>query len=102
MLKENEDEFETTKVYISDHGESLGEKGLYLHGLPYFSAPETQTHVPAVFWFGKNNHDIDRDALSNKRGIPYSHDNLFHTMIGIMELNTSVYNREMDILQGRE
>jgi len=98
LLKENSDEFETAMIYMSDHGESLGENGLYLHGLPYFAAPETQTRVPAVWWFGKNFDEIDRDALGRKLSTPYSHDNLFHTMIGMMEINTSVYDREKDIL----
>ena len=30
----------TSLIYVSDHGESLGEKGLYLHGAPYFMAPD--------------------------------------------------------------
>jgi len=102
LLKENSDGFETAMIYVSDHGESLGEKGLYLHGLPYFAAPETQTHIPAIFWFGENNDDIDHNALRKKRSFPYSHDNIFHTIIGIMELKTSVYDRKMDILQGSE
>ncbi|RUM94688.1 MAG: phosphoethanolamine transferase [Thiothrix sp.] len=102
LLKKNSNEFETVMIYMSDHGESLGEKGLYLHGLPYFAAPRAQTHVPAVFWFGDNNDDMDHDALIKRRNTPYSHDNLFHTVIGIMELETSVYDREMDILQERE
>ncbi|MCP2830410.1 sulfatase-like hydrolase/transferase, partial [Salmonella enterica] len=40
----------TALVYVSDHGESLGEKGLYLHGMPYRMAPQEQTHVPMILW----------------------------------------------------
>ena len=98
LLKENSNEFETVMIYMSDHGESLGENGLYLHGLPYFAAPKTQTLVPAIFWFGKSYDELDLNTLTYKLNLPYSHDNLFHTVIGIMELNTSVYDRKMDLL----
>jgi lipid A ethanolaminephosphotransferase len=98
LLKKNSNKFETVMVYMSDHGESLGENGLYLHGLPYFAAPKTQTLIPAIFWFGKSYGGLDPKALTSKLNVPYSHDNLFHTIIGIMELNTSIYNYKMDIL----
>jgi lipid A ethanolaminephosphotransferase len=98
LLKNNSNKFETVMVYMSDHGESLGENGLYLHGLPYFAAPKTQTLVPAIFWFGKSYDGLDSKSLTRKLTIPYSHDNLFHTIIGIMELNTSIYDHKMDIL----
>lgn len=39
------------RVYVSDHGESLGENNLYLHGLPYRFAPDVQKHVPWISWF---------------------------------------------------
>ncbi len=90
-------EFETAMVYIGDHGESLGENRLYLHGLPYFMAPDAQKHVPAVMWFG-DSFEIDRKALRAKADLPFSHDNLFHTMLGLMEIRTSVYDKRLDIL----
>jgi len=85
--------YDTTMLYIADHGESLGEKGLYLHGLPYFMAPDAQTHVGAFIWFGKDTHTpID----ANKA---YSQDNLFHTLLGLFNVKTEVYNPKMDILK---
>lgn len=97
LLKKNSVEFETAMIYMSDHGESLGENGLYLHGLPYFMAPDTQKHVASIMWFGDSFH-IDREALRAKSGNAYSHDNLFHTMLGFMEVNTSVYDKSKDIV----
>ncbi len=94
FLKENSD-FKTTMFYISDHGESLGENGLYLHGMPYFMAPDAQIHVPAVFWFGDNNKIKNLIGL---RDNSYSHDNIFHTVLGLMEIETNVYDRNLDIL----
>ena len=97
LLKRNSNAFETAMVYMSDHGESLGENGLYLHGFPYFMAPDSQKHVPAVMWFG-NTFKIDRESLRAKSQGSFSHDNLFHTMLGLMEVQTSVYNKRLDIL----
>jgi lipid A ethanolaminephosphotransferase len=98
LLKQNMDRFETAMIYMSDHGESLGEGGVYLHGLPYFMAPDSQTHVASIFWFGDNYDEINIDAIRQKADMDFSHDNLFHTVLGLMEVETSVYNRELDII----
>ncbi len=97
LLKQNSNEFETAMFYASDHGESLGEKGLYLHGLPYFMAPKEQTHVAAMMWFGKN-YKMNVAKLKQEVDQPYSHDNIFHTLLGLMEVKVSVYNQKLDII----
>jgi len=98
FLKPYSDRFQTAMVYCSDHGESLGEKGVYLHGLPYFMAPDTQTQVPLVMWFGPS-FAFDRENLRAKLAKSYSHDNIFHTILGLMEVETSLYDRSLDILK---
>jgi len=100
LLKNNSAAFETGMLYVSDHGESLGENGLYLHGLPYFLAPDTQTQIPVIMWFGENYDEIDNESLRLKRNNSYSHDNLFHTILGLMEVQSEVYNNDMDIVHG--
>lgn len=100
LLKRNDAKFETALFYLSDHGESLGEGGLYLHGLPRPLAPESQLHVPAVLWFGSNFDDLDLPALMRKRGQRFTHDHLFHTVLGFLEIRTSAYKPELDILDG--
>lgn len=100
FLKKNDERFETAMFYISDHGESLGEKGTYLHGLPRAIAPAAQTHVPAIMWLGGGFADVDLPALLKKRDSEFTHDHLFHTMLGFMEIETSVYRPAMDILDG--
>ena len=93
LLKNYQNSYDTTMFYIADHGESLGEKGLYLHGLPYFMAPEAQTHVASLMWFGKNNQrKVDEEKS-------YSQDNLFHTLLGMFNVKTKVYDEGMDILR---
>lgn len=99
FLKQHDDQFETAMFYVSDHGESLGEKGLYLHGFPYAIAPEAQKHVPAVMWFGKH-FEIDKRKLREKAKQPASHDMYFHTVLSFVEINSSVYKPELDILHG--
>ncbi|MEJ5167689.1 MAG: phosphoethanolamine--lipid A transferase [Arcobacteraceae bacterium] len=98
LLKKNDD-FETAMVYMSDHGESLGENNIYLHGLPYMIAPQTQKHVPAIFWFGsKISKELDINKLQDKLKDEFNHDYLFHTMLGLFEVDTQVYKKELDIL----
>ena len=99
FLKTNDEKFKTALIYMADHGESLGEKGLYLHGIPYFMAPDEQTHVGGLMWLGqKSKEDIDVTELRAKSSQNYSHDNLFHTILGIMGIETSVYDKTKDIL----
>jgi lipid A ethanolaminephosphotransferase len=86
-------------LYASDHGESLGESGVYLHGLPYWLAPEAQTRVPMILWFGKNYRDADAAAVRQLSDSPWSHDNLFHTLLGLFEVSSDVYDAAKDILQ---
>ncbi len=99
FLSANDDRFETAMLYASDHGESLGEAGLYLHGLPYFVAPDTQTKVPMIMWLGKHYDGISTAALNQVRDQPYSHDNIFHTVLGLFEVQSTIYDPEKDILQ---
>lgn len=97
LLEKNENNYATTLFYVSDHGESLGENGVYLHGLPYFIAPDAQKHVPALFYFGKENQ-AKMNKLETKKAEEFSHDNLFHTMLGIFGIQTSDYDKKLDML----
>lgn len=100
LLKHNDTKFETALLYVSDHGESLGEAGIYLHGLPKTVAPKAQLHVPAILWFGKHFEELDSPALRKKTGQRFTHDHLFHTVLGLMEIETAIYRPELDILNG--
>jgi lipid A ethanolaminephosphotransferase len=84
---------------MSDHGESLGENGVYLHGLPYFMAPDSQTNIGAFMWFGEEmKKDIDMKKLHKNKEQKYSQDNLFHTLLGLFEVETKVYDKSKDII----
>jgi lipid A ethanolaminephosphotransferase len=88
---------QTTMLYVSDHGESLGEKGMYLHGLPYAIAPLEQTHIPMVYWQAQSNRLGDIDCLKAKTADLVSHDNLFDIMMGITSVESTVYQPDSDI-----
>lgn len=98
LLKNNDELFETAMLYVSDHGESLGESGLYLHGLPNFIAPKAQTQVPMIVWLGAQFDGTEREALRKLENTPVSHDNLFHTALGIFETESGIYDADQDLL----
>ncbi len=99
FLKPYSNDYETAMLYMSDHGESLGENGLYLHGLPYFMAPDEQKHIGSLIWLGGEiKEDIDTVKLSSYKDKEFSQDNLFHTLLGLFEVETDVYKKDMDIL----
>lgn len=99
-LKARSGKIEAGMIYMSDHGESLGEHGLYLHGTPYMLAPEFQTHIPFVLWidpaFAKSMR-LDTACLARKVSGDYSHDNLFHSVLSMMNVSTGVYDPALDI-----
>ncbi len=86
-LKTYEQDYDVVMVYMSDHGESLGENNIYLHGLPYKFAPDTQKHVPAVIWSPDSNH-IDADSLSIMSSQPVSHDFITPTLLSFFGITT--------------
>ena len=101
LKKYDDDRTESAMIYVADHGESLGENGLYLHGLPYFMAPDAQIKVPMVMWFSQK-HRVNRDSLSKKKDDKWSHDNLFSTLLGLFYVESLVYNQDDDILKVRK
>lgn len=92
-------------IYLSDHGESLGENGLFLHGMPYAIAPKTQTTVPMFMWFSPGfakDRGINETCLRARAQQPASHDNLFHSVLGLMQVRTAEYVADRDVLKGCE
>ena len=94
------DDYDTAMIYLSDHGESLGEKGLYLHGVPYAIAPEEQTRVPMVMWFSPGfaaDRGLDMSCVRHRAAQRTDQDNLFPSVLGLMQVQTSVYDRSRDL-----
>ncbi|RKO64347.1 lipid A/FlgG phosphoethanolamine transferase EptC [Campylobacter sp. P255] len=85
---------EASLLYLSDHGESLGENGIYLHGMPYLIAPKDQKHIPMIFWSKDGNLT---QALQAKKDYKLSHDNLFSSLLGYFGVNSKEYEANYDI-----
>lgn len=89
--------------YASDHGESLGEGGLYLHGAPWFMAPAQQTKVPMVMWMADRYQTalgLPQDCLAAQSDAPLSHDNMFSTVLGFADIITDVRVQALDLTAG--
>jgi lipid A ethanolaminephosphotransferase len=95
-----QDRVASSLLFVSDHGESLGEGGLYLHGYPRALAPETQTRVPMVLWLSAPVQDglgLARDCLERRAGDLLSHDLVFHTALGLMDIATAERDPALDL-----
>lgn len=101
LLKRNQDKVDASMIYVSDHGESLGENGIYLHAAPYAIAPSAQTHVPMVMWFGHSTLEdasVDRHCLAARQDQPdLSHDYLFHSVLGLLGVTSTEYQPALDL-----
>ncbi|MDD9908710.1 MAG: phosphoethanolamine--lipid A transferase [Ahrensia sp.] len=100
ILKQDRDKVASAMLFISDHGESLGENGLFLHAAPYFMAPEFQTRVPMMLWAGDEflqRESIEPTCLQKAASNTLSHDNLFHSVLGLLNVSTSVRSDDLDI-----
>lgn len=92
LLKQNTPAYETVMLYVSDHGESLGEHGIFLHGMPYSIAPDTQTHVPILLWLGES-ADADLTTINARTHTHNSHDAVFHTLLNVFEIESSALDK---------
>jgi lipid A ethanolaminephosphotransferase len=92
-------DYDGALLYVADHGESLGEGNLYLHGLPYALAPDVQKHVPWITWLSpafERDSGVSMQCLRARVDERITHDDLFHSVLGLMQVSTSVYRRGLD------
>ena len=102
ILQKYENDFNVSLIYVSDHGQSLGENGLYLHGAPYNFSPDEQRHIPYMMWLSKNfadNFKIDKECLNAQRNEHFSQDNIFHSVLGLFGIETKYYNADLDLFK---
>jgi lipid A ethanolaminephosphotransferase len=100
ILKANSKKVDSALLYVSDHGESLGEFGMYLHGAPRAIAPAVQYEIPMLAWFSdgfSQNMAVDINCVRSKADRPYSHDHFFHSITGLLEVRTPAYQSQLDI-----
>lgn len=103
LLKSYSRRFNVALIYLSDHGESLGEHGMYLHGAPYMFAPVQQTHIPLLLWLSDDyaaSYGIDRQCLQRQASsTDVSQDNVFHTLLGMLNIATREYQPALDMIR---
>jgi lipid A ethanolaminephosphotransferase len=106
-LQAHAGEVDSALLFVSDHGESLGERGLFLHGMPHAIAPDVQTQVPMVTWISPG---LEASAgmkpgclaptLARRAAEPVAHDHLFHTLLGLLDVQTTLREEDLDLTQG--
>ncbi|QCT21127.1 phosphoethanolamine transferase EptA [Jejubacter calystegiae] len=103
-LKARQSQLNGAMIYLSDHGESLGEEGLYLHGTPRMLAPDEQVRIPFLFWlsedYARQTGTDTRCLRQSARSTAISQDNLFDTVLGMMDVRTRIYRPGLDLLNG--
>jgi lipid A ethanolaminephosphotransferase len=99
-LKAKENIAQPAMVYVADHGESLGENNIYLHGLPYALAPDVQKQVPWITWLSSGfaaRSKIDTGCLQSRANERITHDSYFHSVVGLLDVQTSAYKPALNI-----
>lgn len=102
FLSKHANSHDTALLYASDHGESLGENGIFLHGMPYAIAPDVQRRVPMTMWLSPgytSSFRVDTACLEKRAMESASHDNIFHTVLGLLDIRTQAYVPALDLLQ---
>lgn len=103
FLEARRDRYDVALTYLSDHGESIGERGLYLHGVPYPIAPREQLEIPMFWWIPEDSARglrVDLGCLRARSARPSGHDNLYHSVIGLLEVRTPRYRGARDLFAG--
>ncbi|MBP8228397.1 MAG: phosphoethanolamine--lipid A transferase [Pararheinheimera sp.] len=99
---EDQQGYQTAMLYLSDHGESLGENGVYLHGLPYWMAPDAQTKVPMLWWMSDtyaSTQQLKAECMAQRTTQKLSHDNLFHSLLGIFQISSKIHRQSLDVFR---
>ena len=102
-LQQHQASHDTALMYVSDHGESLGENNLYLHGLPYAIAPDVQKRVPWITWLSPGfaqRQRLDMDCLRGRADVEISHDHYFNSVLGLLDVQTGAYQPGLDAYAG--
>ena len=99
-LKTQEQQSVPAMMYVADHGESLGENNLYLHGLPYSIAPDLQKRVPWITWMSpafEQRSKVTTACLKQRLDEKLSHDNYFHSVLGLLDVQTALYQPALNM-----
>jgi len=104
-LRERSDDYDSFLLYVSDHGESLGENGVYLHGWPNRIAPPEQRAVATIAWMSDGflvDHGLSRNGLAGKAAMELNHDFVSHSLLGLFDVHAAVYRSGLDVFRAAE
>jgi len=99
-LRSQSTHYDIGLLYLSDHGESLGEYGLFLHGMPWRMAPDVQKHIPMVAWLDASlaqRLGLSLECLRASVDKRFTHDHLYHTILGLLDVQSPTWEKELDI-----
>lgn len=85
-------EYTSSMIYVSDHGESLGEKNLYMHGVPMSFAPKEQYEIPFIVWVSENSK-----SLKENNNLTQNH--VFHSVLNFLDVSSPIFNEELNIFK---
>ena len=86
-------EYKSAMIFVSDHGESLGENNLYMHGLPRSIAPKQQYEIPFIVWTS------DNSARQMKPNKILTQNYVFHSVLNFLNIQSPVYKEQMNIFK---
>lgn len=84
--------YQSSMIYVSDHGESLGEKNLYMHGMPISLAPKEQFQIPFIVWVSP-----DSKQVKHERNVSQNH--VFHSVLNFLGVNSPIYDPNMSVFK---
>lgn len=86
------EQYKTSMIFVSDHGESLGENNLYMHGIPASIAPDDQLDIPFIVWASEGTKQLkDNPTLSQH--------NVFHSVLDFLAVESPIYDENMSIFK---
>lgn len=83
-------DYKSTMLFVSDHGESLGEKNLYMHGIPMSIAPKEQYEIPFIVWVSENSKQLKKNEVLSQQHV-------FHSVMNFLSMDSPIYNENMNI-----
>lgn len=84
-------DYQTAMLYVSDHGESLGENGLFMHGVPLKMAPREQYEIPFLVWTSSGFRELKEQTKEIEQH------SVFHSVLNLFSAESPVYNEDYDI-----
>jgi lipid A ethanolaminephosphotransferase len=85
-------EYNSTMLFVSDHGESLGENNLYMHGIPKAFAPKEQLEIPFIVW-------LSDGSIKLKPNETLSQNHVFHSVLNFLAIDSPIYNEDLNIFE---